>query len=325
MVLFYVFPAIALLIALVLFEFRFRKPDQLALYEKNQSISLRSGRLYPRHFTLIIPSSVYSYQLEASAEARGKLKALVKASISVAADKQHLEELVRAGGWNDKAVAKASQEINTQIIGLVQNHCSNLDIDEISPEKMLHFLQDNLGDGARRLGLKVVNISIISVEPEDITISDAIRQRESAKILEKTEEVNQNARITVNRAKTDADEKIAGREHLLELKKIELKRIEEEHEAVLAQKRIEEEMVLKKIKLEMEREELNLLTSHPELLILSPQIARLADASRSLKNARTVVSLSGKEFSEESGISSILAETISRFVEKLNSDSEKDE
>lgn len=325
MVFFYVIPAIAVLIAAALFELRFRKPDQLALFEKNQTISLRKGRIYPRHFTLIIPSSVYSYDLEINAEAKGKLKALVKMSISIAADANVLSELVRAGGWNTDAVAKASREINTKVTGFVQSHCATHDIDEISAEKLADFLETELKRNSGELGLKVINLNIQSVEPEDISITEAIRQRESARIMEQTERVNQNARIVAKRAKLDADETIAGHEHQLELKRIELKKIEEEQEALLAQKRIQEEIANKKLKLEIEKEELNVLTAHPELMVLSPQIAKLAEATRNLKNAQTVVSLTGKELSQESGLETILSETIARFVEKLNSGSEKND
>ena len=45
------------------------------------------------------------------------------------------------------------------------------------------------------------------------------------------------------------------------------------------------------MRLAFEREELDVLKSSPELLMLTPQAARLAEASQNLKSARTVVSL----------------------------------
>ena len=317
---YYVISALAVLAALALFELRVRKPDQLAMFEKNQKIALRSGRFYPRHFTLVISASVYSYPIEILAEARGKLKLLARMSVSVAADPAGLTELIRAGGWNGKAVARASAEINTRLSGLVQNHCSRFEIDEISPETLLSDVEKELGAVADKVGLKVVNLSVVSLEPEDSNISEAIRQRESARIMERTEEVNQNARIAVKKAKIAADEEISAREHELELKRLALKKLEEEQESLLARKRIEEELESKRMRLEMEKEELALLAAHPELLILSPQIARLADATRNLKNARTVVSLSGKELTQEKGLGDILTDTIGRFAEKLGSE-----
>ena len=49
------------------------------------------------------------------------------------------------------------------------------------------------------------------------------------------------------------------------------------------------------MRLAFEREELEVLKSSPELLMLTPQAARLAEASQSLKNARTVISLSPQD------------------------------
>ena len=46
------------------------------------------------------------------------------------------------------------------------------------------------------------------------------------------------------------------------------------------------------MRLAYEKEELEVLKSSPELLMLTPQVARLAEASQNLKNARTVISLS---------------------------------
>ncbi len=44
------------------------------------------------------------------------------------------------------------------------------------------------------------------------------------------------------------------------------------------------------MRLAFEKEELEVLKSSPELLMLTPQAARLAEASQNLKNARTVIS-----------------------------------
>jgi hypothetical protein len=321
---YYFIAALAVLAALALFELRVRKPDQLALFEKNHAIALRRGRLYPRHFTLIIASSVHSYPLEILAEARGKLKLMIKMSVSVAADPDGLNGLIRAGGWNSNAVAKAAIEINTRLNSLVQNHCFKLEIDDISPEALLADVEKDLVEVAAKAGLKVVNISVSSLEPEDTAISEAIMQRESARILERTEEVNQHTRIAVNKAKIVADETIAQQTHMLELKKLELRKVQENQEALLAQKRVEDELTAKRMRMEIEKEELKLLSAHPELLILSPQITKLADATRNLKNARTVVSLSGKELAQEKGLGDILSETIGRFAEKLNSEVDND-
>ena len=56
------------------------------------------------------------------------------------------------------------------------------------------------------------------------------------------------------------------------------------------------------MQLEMDREEVELVAENPQLLVLTPQMARLAEASQSLRNARTVVSLSGDDLPEGSSI-----------------------
>ena len=76
------------------------------------------------------------------------------------------------------------------------------------------------------------------------------------------------------------------------MKRYDLKKVELEREAALAETRTTHELKLKSKQLEFEKEELRLLKESPELLLLTPQAARLAEASQSLKNARTVVSLS---------------------------------
>ena len=50
-----------------------------------------------------------------------------------------------------------------------------------------------------------------------------------------------------------------------------------------------------RLRLAFEREELEVLKSSPELLMLTPQAARLAEASQTLKNARTIVSLTPQD------------------------------
>ena len=68
-----------------------------------------------------------------------------------------------------------------------------------------------------------------------------------------------------------------------------------EQENALAQKRLEDELTRNRMRLAFEKEEMEILKNNPELLVLTPQAARLAEASQSLKNARTVISLSPQE------------------------------
>jgi hypothetical protein len=68
-----------------------------------------------------------------------------------------------------------------------------------------------------------------------------------------------------------------------------------EQENSLAQKRLEDELTRNRLRLKFEKEELEILKNNPELLVLTPQAARLAEASQSLKNARTVITLSPQD------------------------------
>jgi len=54
-------------------------------------------------------------------------------------------------------------------------------------------------------------------------------------------------------------------------------------------KRIEDELSKKRLQLAVDNEELSMLKNNPELLMLTPQAARLAEASQSLKNAKTML------------------------------------
>jgi hypothetical protein len=84
-------------------------------------------------------------------------------------------------------------------------------------------------------------------------------------------------------------------EHSLELKKAALKKELLAQESALAQQRLEDDLARNRLRLAFEREELEVLKSSPELLMLTPQAARLAEASQNLKSARTVVSLMPQE------------------------------
>ena len=63
-----------------------------------------------------------------------------------------------------------------------------------------------------------------------------------------------------------------------------------------------------------------MLKNNPELLLLSPQAAKLAEASQSLKNARTVVNLSGNELSQGSDLLSL----FQNFLEKTFNNSKQE-
>ncbi len=291
--------AIAIIILLLLlYELRIRKPDELVLAEKNGKIILRKGRFYPRHFSLVLPKTIYSSQLSIDSSAKGSLDVKVKLSIAVALSLENINSLIKTGGWNKSAVQKATKELETVIHSLVREFTEKFEIEELSSEKIYNFLIDRINISKEKFGLEVISVSIQSFEIVDTKIAEAIRQQESARIFEQTELLNQKVRISAAKARLEADEKIALLENELELKKYDLKKVELEKESELADKRVSEELKRKKMQLEYEKEELELLKNNPELLILTPQAARLAEASQSLKNARTVVTLSPNDLAQ---------------------------
>lgn len=63
----------------------------------------------------------------------------------------------------------------------------------------------------------------------------------------------------------------------------------------------------------VDKAETELLKNNPELILLTPQAARLAEASQSLRNARTVVSLSPNDLTEGSAIAGLLQALIQKL------------
>ncbi len=296
---FYVVSAAVLVIVVIfLYEYRIKSPDTVVLYEKNDNIKMRSGRYYPRHFSLALPKTTYTLNPLIEATAKGNLDIKVKLSVTVAANIKNLPALIKIGGWNTNAVSKAAKELELILEGKVKAYTENYGIEELSSEKINTNLNLNTKDSGEKLGLEIVSLVIQSFEPSDKKISEALKQQESARIAEQTETLNQKARLASVKIKISADEEIAKMESELELKKLKLKNDELLKEAELAQKRTEEELKRKQMQLEYESKELELLKNYPELLILTPQAARLAEASQSLKNARTVVNLSQQDLGQ---------------------------
>lgn len=291
----YVLIVVAIIIAALVFEYRFRKPDQIVVYERHDGVGLRKGRIYPRHFSTPITRTAHSFAQTVEASAKGNLDVRFKIAVTVAAAMGHLASLVRAGGWTAGAVARAGKELETLLLGYIKEYTEGKGIEELTSDGLRAHLQQRTKDINSALGLDVVNLAITSFEPVNPQIAEAMRQREHARILEQTETLNQQARITAAKARVKADEEVALLEHELELKKYGLKKAQLDHESRLAESRTTHELQLKKQQLEFEKEEMRLLKESPELLLLTPQAARLAEASQSLKNARTVVSLAPGE------------------------------
>lgn len=302
----------ALVVAFVLLEVRVRRPDELVLHEAGGVVRQRTARLFLRRFSLSIRATVHTLGVRVAAETSGHLGVDVQLALTVAAHPEHLHGLVRAGGWTAKAVEKAARELELVVQSVVGGFVEQRDIETLSREELARAIQGGLVRSATALGLEVVAVSVQSVTAVDPQIADAIRQRESARVLEQSRTAEEEARVAATRARVSADERIADFEHALEMKRLGLRQEEEDREATIARRRIEEENARRRLQLEVDRQEVDLLRGSPELLILTPQVARLAEASQSLRNARTVVSLSGGEGGEMSPVLKALLSLVER-------------
>lgn len=307
--------AIALL---TLFEFRVRQPDVLALHESNGKIRLRGGLLYPRHFSLLLKRAPHPIQLNIEATAIGNLGVIVKLVGLVAPSLDNLGALTRIGGWNKDAVSRAAGEASIRLQGLVKEYAQQSEIQSLSSKGLADYLEAQSAQFKERFGLEVISLAVQSLDPADSEIAEALRQQEEARLLEQTEKLNNQARIAAAKSKYQADEEIAQMEHALELKKAALKKDLLEQENALAQKRLEDELTRSRMRLAFEKEELEILKDNPELLVLTPQAARLAEASQGLKNARTVISLSPQDFSGTE-LGELFQKMLQKAVEKKKS------
>ncbi|MEG8947805.1 hypothetical protein [Rosettibacter firmus] len=312
---------VLILILLLSYELRIRKPDELVLAEKEGKIIFRKGRFYPRHFSLVLPRTIYSSQLNIDATAKGSLDIKVKLSIAVTLSQENINSLIKTGGWNKSAVQKATKELETLIHSFVREFTERFGIEELTSEKIYNHLMSKVNISKETFGLDIISISIQSIEIVDSKIADAIKQQESARIFEQTELLNQKARISAAKAKLKADEEIAIMENELELKKYDLKKVELEKESEISDKKVMDELKRKRLELDYEKEELEILKKNPELLILTPQAARLAEASQSLKNARTIVTLSPNEISQGGELIGLFQKFLQSYLnnyEQLN-------
>jgi hypothetical protein len=318
------FIAIVVLVCLLVgFEYRVRRPDDIVVFEGKKGLVVRTGRFYPRHFSLPIRRTTHSLQMTVDASAKGNLEIRVKLAATVAASLDNLAALVRVGGWSADAVGKAAKELEALVQGFVKEFTEQFGIEGLSSEKIHTHLSQKVTSNSAKFGLEIISLVILSIEPLNPQISEALRQQEHARILEQTETLNQKARIAGAKAKLKADEEIAMFENELELKNYDLKKSQLERESVLANLRVNEELKRNRRKLEFEKEELDMLRSSPELLMLTPQAARLAEASQGLKNARTIVSLSPQDVTQGSDLLGMFQKILSNALESYRSKEKK--
>ncbi len=304
--------AVALTVALILaYEYRPRPPDAVVLREAKGRVILHSGLFYPRHFSLILRRTPHPIQLNIEASAVGNLGVNIKLVGSVAPALEHVERLVRIGGWNSDAVARAAAEVSIRLEGLVKEYAEKSEIRALSSAGLAAFLDGQAAQFEEQFGVELISLAVQSLEPADPEIAEALRQQEQARLMEETERLNHQARVAAAKAKYQADEEIAEMEQALELKKADLQKALLEQENALARLRLEEELARNRMRLDFEKAELELLKDNPELLVLTPQAARLAEAGQGLKNARTVIALSPQDLA-----GSELFNLFQRFLEK---------
>jgi hypothetical protein len=300
---------------LALFEYRIRQPDVIVLHESNGEIRIRRGLLYPRHFSLPLKRTTSPLQLTVEAAAMGNLLVRIKLIGSAAPSVEHIQSLIRVGGWDSEAVARAVDQVRILLQGLVKEFTERSEIAAITTPAVQNHLNEHLGLIEERFGVELISLAVQALDPVDPEIADALSQQEEARLLEQTEQLNHHARVVAAKARYQADEEIAEMEHALELKKAELKKIEFENEAELARQHIEAELARSRLRLSFEKEELDVLRRSPELLMLTPQAARLAEASQGLKNARTVISLTPQELANGSAVFTLLRNLLQKDQE----------
>ena len=310
----------ALLVAL--FEYRIRQPDVIVLHETDGQIGVRTGIFYPRHFSLPLKRATHPLQLTIEAAALGNLVVRIKLVGAAAPSVNHIQALIRVGGWDNDAVARAVDQVRIVLQGLVKEFTERSEISAITSPAVLNHLNENLTVIEDRFGVEIISLAVQALDPVDSKIAEALSQQEEARLLEQTEQLNHQARVVAARAKYRADEEIAQMEHELELKRAELKKAQFESDAQLARQRIEDELARSRLRLAFEKEELEVLRSSPELLMLTPQAARLAEASQSLKNARTVVSLTPQELANGSVLYTMFRNLLQKDAEPADSKDE---
>jgi hypothetical protein len=199
--------------------------------------------------------------------------------------------------------------------GLVKEYTERSGITTLSSANILNYLNEHAAVVKEKFGVELISLALQSLDPTDPEIADALRQQEQARLLEQTEQLNQQARVAAAKAKARADEEIAGMEHSLDLKKADLKKLLLEKESALSQQNLTDELARNRMRLAFEMEELQLLKNSPELLMLTPQAARLAEASQNLKNARTVISLTPQDSAHGSDLLTLFQELLQKALD----------
>jgi len=269
-----------------------KRPDQLVLREKRGTVVRWTYAFYPKQICLSLPNTVQSFLTEIRTLGRGKIEVLVKVNVSFYADAANLENLTRVGGWSPTALKNVEKELTTTLTGLVGSVVENLEITEIQRETISQAVLEKLKPVAENSGVRISALTIISADPVDPKITDALKKLEEARLQEITDRTLQAARTLQAELKAQADQKIAQAEHEVALKKLALQKIREAEAAELALATVKQQNERRKLELEIEKKEVEIFVQNPALLLLAPQLTRLTEASQQLKNAGTIVTFS---------------------------------
>jgi hypothetical protein len=165
------------------FEYRIRQADVLVLYESKDGISVRKSLVYPRHFSLPLKRTTYPIQSTVEATAAGNLGVRVQLVGSVAPSLEHIQSLIRVGGWNSEAVTRAADEAQVLLQGFVKEFTEHSEIHALSSTGILDYLNERSALITDKFGVELISLAVQSLEPTDPEIADALRQQEQARLL----------------------------------------------------------------------------------------------------------------------------------------------
>jgi hypothetical protein len=298
----------------IIVQIKIREPHQIIVKEKNGKFEASLQKLYLKCRSLPLSCEENFFESEFKATSSGNIEIKIKLNGSASIDFEKLDNLIKKGGWNEKALQNATEKFMSMAIGYLKSRIEKLEIEEINLEK-IDYLIFNAKKESAEFGISIKNFSATNLEILDEKAKEAIRAKESARLNKKNEEYLQNLKYDIEKKKCELELKLLEEKKNLSSQKKVLNEIEAENENHIKKLQAEFEKEIQQIKLEVEKQELELLKKHPELLLFSPQAARLIEASQSLKNARTIVNLSG-EAAKGVDISEALTDLISSLIKK---------
>jgi len=294
--------ALVILLFVFVMLYRFRRPDQLVIIYQKGRLVLCRRRIYFKKFALPIPASVQTVLAEVNTQAKGKIDIAVKVSVSFYPDPERVDSIVRVGGWNPDCVERISKELRGTAQGLISDYAEQKELSFLTREELAQVIKEKLKLQEGTMGIKVTAVTVQKLEAIDEKIAEAIRQLEEAKIQERAEKAIQDARLSQAITKLETNQRIMEEEHKLEMRSLTLKEAQEIEGAKLAKTSVQMETERRRLLLEVEKEELDVILKNPKLFLLAPQLAKLTEASQQFKNAETVINVSSDAISRLPGM-----------------------